>query len=101
PQSGLGDMAKPYPANVGTFWGWGWDLGETNPATPTGTDLIKAVLQPQCAFAGENAAVLGMGGTYSDMGGFMNFWNSKARIQSIINQLPGGIRQALRKNLET
>jgi hypothetical protein len=99
PPPGLSDIAKPYPANVGTFWGWGAET--ITPNSPAASELITSITGPQCAFAGENAAVMGALGAYSELQAMQQLWSSKPAVRNMVNQLPGGVGQSLRNRLQT
>jgi hypothetical protein len=95
----LPPAAKPYPVHLGQFWGWGAEA--CRPGTPTSPQLLAALLRPECAFAGENGAVLAAAEIYSQLKADQALYEGSADLVDVVQKkFPNGIRQALRDELK-
>jgi gas vesicle protein len=95
---GLPDAAKPYPVQLGQFWGWGAE--DARPQAGSDPKLIQALLRPECALVGENGAVLAAAQIFSEMNVERQILGQRAELLSVIGQkMSGDIRHELREQL--
>ncbi len=97
--AGLPDAAKPYPSGIGQLWGWGAErMRAADAATP---ELIAALLRPECAFAGENGAIMGCVETISEMQALLQMMGAQSNLVAMIDRdSPEGLRGHLRNALK-
>lgn len=96
--SGSPPEANPYPLNYGCFWGWGAE--QFRPDQGSSPALLTALMRPECAFAGENGAVMGAVQTYSELQSTSEILNRQSEFLDIVRrQFPNGIGAQLREQL--
>jgi hypothetical protein len=91
------EEAKVYTNNVGVFWGWGAE--KFRPDMPTAPELIAVVLRPECAFAGENGAIMAALSTFSELQEALQIAKSKTALRNAVDRA-GGIASLLRSSLQ-
>jgi gas vesicle protein len=97
PPSAPAEEAKVYITNVGVFWGWGAE--QCRPDAPPAPELIAAVLRKECAFAGENDAVMTSLGMVSELQEALQIARSRTALRGAVNRA-GGIASLLRTTLQ-
>ena len=96
--AGLPEEARPYPVQLGQFWGWGAE--DVRPDVGTAPELIAALLRPECALVGENGAVLAATQLYSEMNIELQMLRGRSDLLSMVSKnMSGGIRDELRRQL--
>jgi hypothetical protein len=99
PPAGLAEGGRPYPNNIGHFWGWGAE--DCRPGVAPPEALMQALLRPDCAFAGENGAEMGAAECFSQMlATLQQFATRTALTTKVKSQFPaGGASELLRAAL--